>query len=341
MGPWKCSLLHGSMLWFLAFSAFSHVYQSDSQFEKYSTCRFFPKDHGKDRKDAKYLQMIIWNHDFASNFQSPSPHTPNPYQHSLKSPEATFQEFSVRYNVSDLLADVLNHEKKQVIHYLDLPSVSNLCLFTKKPTKRQKIYISRRSRYGLQLQPLRPAKITPPNKMCEGGGCPPKKKIRVLMSRAKDHDHPATFFEDSFCQVILSGVLFIPYSWRSLTLLKGNLIIPQTGHKELYIFQPSVSDNRSIQPTSCCWRTKECWYFSKKHRNTPLKFNSSPLKIDGCKTTFLLVSGPSNFSGAMLNFGSVNLPRYNISWRIITTSPTPATPNPTPRRGGWFLWTKN
>ena len=36
---------------------------------------------------------------------------------------------------------------------------------------------------------------------------------------------------------------------------------------------------------------------------TPPKFNSSPLKNHGWKTTFLL--GFGNFSGAMLNFGRV------------------------------------
>ena len=46
---------------------------------------------------------------------------------------------------------------------------------------------------------------------------------------------------------------------------------------------------------------------------------------------------PSNFSGAMLNFGSVNLPRYNISWRIIATSPTPPTPSDPPRPRRMFF----
>ena len=36
----------------------------------------------------------------------------------------------------------------------------------------------------------------------------------------------------------------------------------------------------------------------------PRKFNSSPLKNGGWKTTFLL--GFGNFSGAMLNFGRVD-----------------------------------
>ena len=39
--------------------------------------------------------------------------------------------------------------------------------------------------------------------------------------------------------------------------------------------------------------------------HTPLKFNSSPLKIDGWTMNFLL--GPGQFSGLMLNFQGVSL----------------------------------
>ena len=43
---------------------------------------------------------------------------------------------------------------------------------------------------------------------------------------------------------------------------------------------------------------------------TPLKFNSSPLKHDGSKSTFKMANIHIEFSGAMLNFGGWRV--YNV-----------------------------
>ena len=71
-------------------------------------------------------------------------------------------------------------------------------------------------------------------------------------------------------------------------------------HKELRKIQPLTSRAR-----------KEIHFFfmTSESRLTPLKFNSSPLKNGGWKTTFLV--GRSLFRGELLNFGGVNQLGYH------------------------------
>ena len=56
------------------------------------------------------------------------------------------------------------------------------------------------------------------------------------------------------------------------------------------------------------YKNMRFWY-------TPTKFTSSPLKIDGWETTFLL--GPGPFSGGMFNFRRVMW--YASPWRLCAT----------------------